>query len=73
MNKALKKIDKTDKIGGGNGGYFPRHLDNDFSVEDNIQDKTETEKDDAHPKVYKFWHDNNKVSIELKNKKGNDT
>lgn len=71
MNKALKKIDKADKIGGGKGGYFARHLDNDFSVEGNIhiQDKPEPEKNDAYYKLYKFWDDNNKLSIELNNKK----
>ena len=69
LNKRIKKIEKADKIGGGKGGYFARHLDNDYSVEDNIKPIPEERKEDEYTKLQKFFDDVNKRGVELKNKK----
>jgi hypothetical protein len=69
LNKRIKKIEKADKIGGGKGGYFARHLDNDYSVEDNIKPIPEERKEDEYTKLQKFFDDVNKRGIELKIKK----
>ncbi|WP_410729867.1 hypothetical protein, partial [Citrobacter freundii] len=69
LNKRIKKIEKADKIGGGKGGYFARHLDNDYSVEDNIKPIPEERKEDEYTKLQKFFDDVNKRGIELNNKK----
>jgi len=71
LDKAIMKIQKLDKIGGGKGGYFARHLDDDYSVEDNvnIQSKQNEYKNDEYMKLQKFFDDVNKRGIELSNKK----
>lgn len=69
LNKRIKKIEREDKIGGGKGGYFARHLDNDYSVEDNIKPIPEESKEDEYTKLQKFFDDVNKRGAELKNKK----
>ena len=46
-----------------------RHLDNDYSVEDNIKPIPEERKEDEYTKLQKFFDDVNKRGIELNNKK----
>ncbi|MBT0727085.1 hypothetical protein HGT73_06760 [Rosenbergiella australiborealis] len=69
INKRIKKIEKADKIGGGKGGCFARNLDNDYSVEDDIQPIPEERKEDEYTKLKKFFDDVNKSGIELNSKK----
>lgn len=70
LNKAIRKIQKSDKIGGGKSGYFSRHLDDDYSVEDNVNVKSKEEhQNDEYMKLQKLFDDVNKRSIELNNKK----
>ena len=69
INKIIRRIEKADKIGGGKGGYFARHLDNDYSVEDNIKPIPEERREDEYTKLQKFFDDVNKRGIDLSNKK----